>query len=389
MDLERLYLDYNATSPLSESVTDWLKSGDFIFANPASQHTFGKSARKCINETRRKIYSSFAIEDKSFNLFFHSGASEGISSFAYSFSEWARLNGKELLICFSDLDHPCVTGLEERYFGAHVKFLKLSGAELKYNHQKNFETIKDKKENNPDLIILYHHLWVHNETGIVSSLDELKLFKNIPDLYLHIDAVQAPGKIIDWNNLKCGDIFTFSGHKFGALKGVGFSFFRKEIVFHPFITGGGQQQGWRSGTENTIGIWSLKLALEDLSKVDVAQNYKYRVDLEAFMEINLKKIGGIISNLNSSRNSNTIYFYFNDLSSDVALALFDLNGLMISAGSACSSGTAKASAVLSHLGHQNSAKNGLRISLPFYLTPEIVEQIKDKLALIFSKVSSS
>lgn len=389
MDLERLYLDYNATSPLSKSVLDWLKSGDFLFANPASQHTFGKSARKSINEARRSIYRTFSIDEKKSNLFFHSGASEGLSSFAYSFSEWARLEGKELLICFSKLDHPCVTGLAERYFGSHVKFFELSvGQDLKYSHQKNFEALKDKKDNNPDLMILYHHLWVHNETGIVSPPEELALFKSISDLYIHIDAVQVPGKILNWNQLPLGDIFTFSAHKFGALKGIGFSFFDKKLVFHPFITGGGQQQGHRSGTENSMGAWSIKLALDDLLQIDISTNIKLKEEIEMHIQKGISGLGGVIAPLNSNRNCNTIYFYFDGLSSDIALALFDLNGLMISAGSACSSGTAKASTILKHLGFKESAKNGLRISLPFNLSAEQVSVIKTKLSLIFSKISN-
>lgn len=375
MNLERLYLDYNATSPLSHSVIDWMKSGDVLFANPSSQHSSGKASRKLINEGRAKIYDVFGKTEKDTKLFFHSGATEAFLTFTYSFAEMARLKGAELLVCFSRIDHPAVTTLSERYWGPHVKFFELKmNADLTYNHAENLEIIKDKKENNPELVILYHHLWVHNETGFISPLEELLPLKNIADLYLHIDCVQAPGKIPDWQKLPIGDVWSFSAHKFGAFKGIGFSFFKKEIPFTALVSGGGQQQGLRSGTENPQSVKSIALALADLQKCDVNQNASKRQELENFIEEELKGLGAVVKG--SRRNANTIYFYLNRLSSDIALALFDLNGLMISAGSACSSGAAKDSTVLLQLGKKDVAKNGLRLSFGFQLSDLEMAQIK-------------
>ena len=385
MNLERLYLDYNATSPLSGSVLDWLRSGDVLFANPSSQHSDGKSARKTVNESRAMVFQTFGKSESNTKLFFHSGATEGIHTFAHSFAEAARLNGKDLLICFSRTDHPAVTSLEEKYLGPHVKFFELKrDKNLHYLHQENFDFLKDKKDNNPDLIILYHHLWVHNETGQISPLGELEVFKTIPDLYLHIDSVQAPGKIPEWQNLSVGDIWTFSAHKFGALKGIGFSFFNSSLPFHPFIMGGSQQSNLRSGTENTQGIKSVALALSDLIKVDVLENSRQREKLLLFFEKELKDIGAIVTDRKMA--SNTIYFYLNNLSSDIALALFDINGIEISAGSACSSGAAKDSPVLIQKGLTEVAKNGLRLSMAFVISEGDLNKIQDRLAPVFAKL---
>lgn len=388
MNLERLYLDYNATSPLSSSVIDWLRSGDLLFANPASQHSDGKAARKTVNESRAKIYQTFEKSDKNTKLFFHSGATEGIRTFAHSFAEAARLSGKDLLICFSKVDHPAVSSLAEKFLGSHVKFFEIKRDDkLHYEHQKNFEALKDKKENNPDLIILYHHLWVHNETGQVSPLEELEILKKIPDLFIHVDCVQAPGKIPEWKNLSSGDVWTFSAHKFGALKGIGFSFFNSTLPFHPLIIGGSQQTNLRSGTENTQGILSTALALSDLAKVDVLKNSQHREKLVSFFEKELKSMGAIINDKNMA--SNTIYFYLNNLTSDIALALFDMNGIEISAGSACSSGAAKDSPVLLQMGLQKSAKNGLRLSMAFATSEEDLNKIESRLTCVFNKLRNS
>ncbi len=387
MDQERFYLDYNATSPLSQSVLAWLKSGDVFFCNPSSQHSIGKSARKVINESKADVLKFFQFHQKDPNLFFHSGATEAMMTFAYSFSEWARLTGRELLICFSKLDHPAVTSLSDHFFGSHVKMLELKiDQSFGYDFNLNLKNIKDKKENNPDLIILYHHLWVHNETGIVSSLSSLKILKEISDLFIHVDAVQAPGKISDWRELTVGDIFSFSAHKFGALKGIGFSLFSDEVRFVPLITGGGQQNGFRSGTENALGIKSISLALKDLAGINIDHIVQVRNRLETLLLKELQEIGGVISRFGKCRNSNTIYFYFNSLTSDIALAFFDLNGLMISSGSACSSGAAKDSAIMKHLGFKNEAKNGLRLSLPFEISEHEAAVIEQKLSDIFIKL---
>lgn len=388
MNLERLYLDYNATSPLSQSVLNWLRGGDILFANPSSQHTDGKSARKSINEVRTLLFKTFSRSEQNTKLFFHSGATEAFHTFAYSFSEYARLNGKELLICYSKVDHPAVTSLSSKYFGSHVKhFELLRDDKLNYLHEKNFELLKDKKDDNPDLIILYHHLWVHNETGQVSNLDELDLLKNIPELYIHVDAVQAPGKIIEWQNLTHGDIWSFSAHKFGSLKGIGFTFYKNEIEFHPLILGGSQQSGLRAGTENIHGVKSISLALSDLLKVDISNTANLRERLVLFLKNELTNIGSLIEG--PIMASNTIYFYLNDYPSDIALALFDVHGLEISAGSACTSGTSKSSAVLLQKDLIEVSKNGLRISLPFNFTEELLIKIQERLSLIFQKIKKT
>ncbi len=386
MNLHRLYLDYNATSPLSQSVTDWLKSGDFVFANPSSQHTDGKFSRRQINEARDFVFRCFNRTPADTRLFFHSGATEAFLTIAHSFSEAARLAGKDLLICFSRIDHPAVTSLEDKFFGPHVKFFELKrGKDLRYNHEENLLNLRDRKDNNPDLLILYHHLWVHNETGQVSPLEELRALRSIPDLTIHVDAVQAPGKVQHWRNLCEGDVWSFSSHKFGALKGVGLTLLRSSVPFHPLILGGAQQGNQRSGTENVMGIISTHLALRDLEAVNVLKTQEQHTQLLHFFEAQLAGgLGGVIDDGPSA--SNTIYFYLATVTSDLALAMFDLAGIEISAGSACASGTARPSPVLIQRGLGAMARNGLRVSWGFVLTSEDREEIEGRFQLVFSRL---
>jgi cysteine desulfurase len=387
VSLDRIYLDFNATSPLSDSVKDWIKSGEVIFANPSSQHSSGKSSRKLINESRRDIYETFHLDDKKSSLFFHSGATEATNTFARSFAEWTRREGRELLIALSSVDHPAVTSLKDNYLGAHVSFFELArDKELHYRHVENHRELKRLKEKNPKLVILYHHLWVHNETGLVSPLSELYPLREISDLFIHVDSVQAPGKIPDWQQLNEKDIFSFSAHKFGALKGVGFSFMPASMPFFPLLGGGGQQQNLRSGTENPVGAKTLALALQDLRKVNVDALREKRNALVTFLRAGLGDYGDVLDA--APGNSNTIFFYFKSLSSDVSLALFDLNGLMISSGSACSSGAARASIVLEHMGLSAVSRNGLRLSLSFALSDQEFSQVQQKLQVVLLKLKA-
>jgi cysteine desulfurase len=247
--------------------------------------------------------------------------------------------------------------------------------------------IKDKKENDPDLILLYHHLWVHNETGFVSPLEELRELSQINDLYIHVDAVQAPGKISHWPILNFGDIWTFSAHKFGALKGIGFSILKKHLPFYPFISGGGQQQNKRSGTENPMGVKSIALALADLQKISVEKNHIKKTEFEQFLALQLINLGGVLSSPHT--NSNTIYFYFYSLSSDVAVALFDLHGIELSSGSACSSGAARPSTVMTLSGLSAWSKNGLRLSFGFDYSETEWDAIRIKFSEVFDKIRGS
>lgn len=363
-----------------------MKSGDFLFGNPSSQHHEGKSSRKLINSARASIFKIFNKDEKSHSLFFHSGATESFFTVAHSFAEECRLSGKNLLICFSEIDHPAVTSLEERFLGAHVKFLALKRDKAThYLHQENLSAIKDKKENDPDLVILYHHLWLHNETGFVASLEDLAQFKEIPDLFIHVDSVQAPGKIQDWRDLSQGDIWSFSGHKFGALKGTGFTLMKKSVPFHPLFTGGGQQGNLRSGTENPMAAHALNLALGDLEKVDVTETREKVNEIRDVLKSLLGNNGELL--FEEGMASNTIYFYLKILTSDLGLALFDTNGLMISAGSACSSGSAKESKLLLSMGLKAVARNGLRMSLPMSSEAINVEAISEKLKKTLSRLS--
>lgn len=345
---KRIYLDFNSTSPLADSVVDYISKGDFFWANPSSIHHSGKNARKEVNAVKEYLFKHFSLSKDKFHLYFHSGVTEALNTFLQS-------SDKDFYYRLSD--HSAVHELAKTYNGKLFSEGSIEGAVLNLT-------------------------WNNNETGEVLPLEEMKRIKEATKAIIHVDAAQAVGKVDGYSKLDdCLDIYSFSGHKFGALKGIGFSFVKKEIEFSPLILGGGQQDGFRGGTENVLGISSLKLALEEVSKTETAK-----------LKVLKNKIRSLIKSYSSLSVLNfeyedfvTVSFYHQLISSDLNLVKFDMNGVDISSGSACSSGSSLPSNVYKSLGLDEFALNNLRISIgPKSLNNE--DEILEKLKSIFDKL---
>ncbi len=361
-------------------------SGDFIFANPASQHSDGKQARKVINQSKTFITEFFHLKESQYSLFFHSGATEGLNTIIHHFAQRSEKENRPLILACAQGDHPAVVESSKNVKKA-IHFNLKRNQNGDYLHDENFQELKKLKEENPSALILYHHLWVHNEIGVVSALADLTRFKSIPDLFVSVDAVQSVGKFHQYRDLNSElDFYTYSAHKFGALKGIGFSFIQSQIQLSPMLLGGGQQGRVRSGTENAMGVYSIKLALEDMKSSDLALVGELKEKLCVQMREWLKGKGGLVGDKCLHPSLNTIYFYLNNLTSDIALAMFDMSGLEISAGSACSSGAAKESEILLSLNLKNVAKNGLRLSVGPHFSESDYKVLSAKLSDVLKRV---
>jgi cysteine desulfurase len=380
-----LYLDYNATSPLAELVKTKIGQGNLFFANPASQHQAGKAAKKAINQASSFIYEHFNLTSATHRLVFHSGATEGVNTVIQGLYQRALNEGKKFTLLVSPLDHPCVLEAQEwlEHRGAEFIFYPINEEGEILFHE--LETLI-KEYSSEKSLLLINYTWVHNETGVIWDLSALKSLKD-HHVYLHVDAVQSVGKTSDYQKLLPEvDFYTYSGHKFGALKGIGFSFHSTRSHLPPLVWGGGQQQGYRSGTENVHGIQSLHWALTEYQeKWNPIELQKIHSEFENDFKKILEGKGEILFS-HSKRNLNTTYFYLNSMASDMALALFDLGGLQISSGSACASGAAKKSEVMRRVGLEKLARNGLRISHGPFMTKAESQTILELLQKVISKI---
>ena len=362
----RYYFDFNSTAPVSNNVKNWLSQGNYPQGNPTSTHATGKNALKEIDRVRNFLYAAFELSENQYHLFFHSGASEGITSLLNSFVK------KPIFYFFYlSTDHSCVvTSAQKMQESGHCTYPIPVDKNGYFDEEELIKHIKSC----PSPVLL-NATWVNNETGVIVPLEKLVSIKEETGCTIHIDSVQSIGKVPHWNQLSDKlDAYTFSGHKFGALKGCGFSFIAKTFPFSPLIPPNAARP-FRGGTENLFGIISLKLALEELQeqysfkKQALAKNL-----LEQKLTPLLKDAGEIIAP-KSLRNGNTIQVILHKTQAQVSTLAFSTASIDVGSGSACTSGSLSPSHVLTAMGYSNSlAKNALRFSFsPFFKESEVEE----------------
>lgn len=375
----RFYFDYNATSPLAKKVTDFLHSGDFLFGNPASQHQSGKKSKKLINESIEYLYDLFSLSPNLFKLFFHSGASEGINTIFKGIAFKNFKAKKSVSFFFSEVDHACVVQLKDdlETLGHKVFFFSVDKNGLFDREKLISSLVKESSEGRETFI---NYTYVNNETGVVWPLSWAVDIKKRTNAFIHVDAVQVVGKIPNWSELDLTlDAYTFSGHKFGAIKGIGFTFFKKEITFPALIVGGTQQDGLRAGTENALGVYSLMLSLMEMSERFNSQTLKEaKTEIENSLVEFIGTRGEIVARENTNRNLNTLFLVLYGQKAETLSIKFDLAGIEVSTGSACSSGVIKENRILMAMGYSGvDAKSALRFSFsPFMKKEEALEYLE-------------
>lgn len=374
----RYYFDFNATSPLAQSVKDWLSRGDFSFANPSSIHSSGKAAKREVRESTNFLYETFGLKDQEYQLLYHSGASEGINQIVKGVAEKQKQLNSPIHFFYSGVDHSCIVNQVEQ-----LKVLGHQAHELSVDENGDLNWSEAiERINQVKGVKLVNLTWVNNETGVVWPMNKIQELKDKTHAWVHVDGVQSIGKIGDWTSSFEGiDAITFSGHKFGALKGIGLSFIHRDLSFEPYIRGGGQQMGMRAGTVNSTGIASLKLALEEvLDNFDEKELRSAKNYIEAGLINTIHNQGEIFGMKAKSRNANTICFGLKETRADILATAFDLAGMDVSTGSACSSASINPSPVLMAMGaDEKRAKSVLRLSFSPYLKQADQEEFLDKI----------
>ena len=241
--------------------------------------------------------------------------------------------------------------------------------------------------------IILNWTWLNNETGVVNPIEVAVHVKNETNCEVICDSVQTPGKIPGWESLKNElDGYVYSSHKFGGLKGIGFSFVKDSFKYSSLITGGGQQKGSRSGTENPMGVYTTELALRDLIKSFTRSYINQLINTKLKIEKSIVECLGedvIVARDALEKNINTISFIIPDTNANLILMAFDLSGLQVSSGSACSSGSNIPSRILEALGlSEELTKSGIRISLgkqTASLSDNEVMELLSRLKIILKK----
>ena len=383
----RFYFDFNATSPVDDAVIERLQSGDFQFGNASSLHATGRRARKVITETSLYLLQLFNLMS-SHDVIYHSGASEGINTYFKGMAISGFKNNQRHHFIFSKLDHQAVVGLDDelRLLGHHVHFFQndRNGDFDQAGLEELISSITKNLKNTESIFLNW--TWVNNETGVVWNLDELIRLKKKYNLQVHVDAVQSVGKIKNWKELSSElDVITYSAHKFGSLKGIGFSLVKKDALWYPLIHGGSQQDNKRAGTENPMGVESIQVALKSFV---AKENFDELLLAKNTIEDCLLKLvgakGEVIARNAKERNGNTIFLLIRGQKAEVLQAAFDMNGIELSTGSACSSGVIKENRVLLNMGYsKDESREALRMSfsplMKIHETTLFIEKISNVL----------
>ncbi|OIQ46576.1 MAG: aminotransferase class V [Gammaproteobacteria bacterium MedPE] len=339
--LSQIYLDANATTPVLPQAADAalaaMKTG---FGNPSSSHVTGLRAKQIMTQTRERAQRILGSGEG--DVIFTSGATEGIQTgiiSALSAAKQGMEPNKKYCLLYGATEHKAVPESLKHWnniLGIHADVIAIP-----VDGQGTLDTKFIAQHIGNALMICT--MAVNNETGVYQDLTALEqvIRVNNPHTYWMVDCVQALGK----TGLNLAettiDYAPFSGHKLYAPKGIGFVYIRKNAPFTPFIAGGGQEGGLRSGTENLPGmaalneIFAIMLDESDFKFTPTAQLHEFRLQLRQSLE---KAFGKVIFN-HEFENSvpTTLNFAIEGFSSKEIMDLFDAAGIRVSSGSACSS----------------------------------------------------
>jgi cysteine desulfurase len=335
-----IYLDHNATAPLDPVVHTAVIEALGTLGNASSVHTPGRTVRALLEQARSRVADFFAVKPS--QVVFTSGATE---------ANMMLLKGWPGSLITSTIEHDSV--LEANPSARRCRVDSQGILDL--------EHLEDLLKHSPSPVLV-SVMAANNETGVIQPLEKIAEVCRRYGAKLHSDAAQAVGKIqLNWQQLQL-DFISVSGHKLGALQGVGALILNEKIPLQPLIRGGGQERSHRSGTENSIGIISLGTAIEEGVQQDWEPVRHLRDDLETrFLDLCPE---GMIFGQGAPRLPNTSCLATPGISSPTQVMYFDLKGISVSAGSACSSGKVKTSLVLKAMGvMEPMLENSLRVSL--------------------------
>lgn len=367
---ERAYFDWNATTPLREEARAAMVAALGPARNASSVHTEGRGARRLVEDARAQVAAMIGAEPR--DVTFTSGATEANTLALNGYPTYDRL-------LISAVEHPSVKA------GGNFPADAIEEIPVDGNGIIDLDALRRAltRAKRPLVSVML----ANNETGVLQPIAAIADIVHAANGVLHVDAVQGVGKLdCKIGDLKA-DLISVTGHKFGGPQGAGALVRRGNVKVEPVIRGGGQERGLRAGTENIAAIFGLGAACAAVManwRSEAARMAALRDRTEAAIKARLPQ--AVIFGEGAPRLSNTTLFAIPGIKAETALIAFDLAGIALSAGSACSSGKVQPSSVLAAMGVEpRLAAGALRISLGRTTTDRDVENLLD--ALI--KVSSS
>lgn len=351
---DRIYLDWNATAPLRREARGAMTAAMDLSGNPSSVHAEGRRARKLVEDARVAIAGAVGALPR--NVIFTSGGTEA-NTLALT-PGLRRTSGPSVQkLVVSAIEHASVLA------GGRFPTESITTASVTRSGLLDLDRLRATLDGMPPALVSI--MLANNETGAVQPLAEAGEIVHSAGGLLHVDAIQAFGKMpFDINALNA-DMVTLSAHKIGGPKATGALVLAEGLLGpEPLVRGGGQERGHRAGTENVAGIAGFGAAVSAaLSAVD-RETIRLE-DLRNHLEKGLRQTPDlIVFSDDVARLPNTTLFTVPGLRAETAVIGFDLAGIAVSSGSACSSGKVQPSHVLEAMGFPpNLAQGAVRLSL--------------------------
>ncbi|MCJ1805487.1 cysteine desulfurase [Flavobacterium covae] len=373
--MKKVYLDNASTTSLyPEVIEEMTRILSTQYGNPSSSHEVGREAKNELELARKSIAKNLQCNAQ--EIIFTSCATEANNLILRSAIK--SLEVKRIIT--SKIEHHAVlhtVAVLQKEFEIQVDFVSINpDGTINYAHLENLL--------NSDVKTLVSLMYVNNEIGTVLDLEKVAHLSKKSNAYFHTDAVQGIGKsVVDLSKISI-DFLVASAHKFHGPKGVGFAFIKKNIVLEPILYGGEQEKGLRAGTESIHNIVGMAKALA-ISLAHLETNKEYLQGLKKYLVEALKKYfpeSIFVGNPETTQyNIVNIILPLEETKSGMIVFLMDMNGVAISRGSACQSGSSKPSHVLeTFIPTEYLAKPNIRISLSKYNTLDdidfLIETIK-------------
>ena len=366
---ERVYLDWNATAPLRGEAQRALQDAAGLVGNPSSVHAEGRAARRLIEQAREEVAALVGAQPADV-IFTSSGTEANMLALTPAIETAGEKRPRDRLL-MSAIEHPSVRA------GGRFPREAIEDIPVEADGRVNLAALAEavSEATSRPLVSL---MLANNETGVVQPVAEAGTIVHAAGGLLHVDAVQAAGRIPCDIRALGADLLTLSAHKIGGAKGAGALVRAGEHIHFadPLIRGGGQERGLRAGTENVAGIAAFGAAAA-AARRQLAEEAAHMLALRTLVEEGLRAISSqaMILGGAAERLPNTTLFALDGIKAETAVIALDLEGVAVSAGAACSSGKVQSSHVLAAMGVSPALGRGaVRVSLGWTTTKADIER---------------
>lgn len=365
---ERVYFDWNATAPLRPEAERALLDALTLTGNPSSVHAEGRAARRVVEHAREEVAALVGARPAEVT-FTASGTEANMLALSPAIETATEKRPRERLL-ISAIEHASVRA-GGRFSPAATTDIA-AGADGRIDLAALAASVAEASR--PLVSIML----ANNETGVVQPVAEAAAIVHAAGGLIHVDAVQAPGRVPCDIRALGADLLTLSAHKMGGVKGVG-ALVRGSEAIHfadPLVRGGGQERGLRAGTENVAGIAAFGAAAASARR-QLAGEAAHMLALRSLLEQGLRAITPQVTIFGAAveRLPNTTLFALDGMKAETAVIAFDLEGVAVSSGAACSSGKVQPSHVLAAMGVSPEFSRGaVRLSLGWSTTQSDVER---------------